>query len=245
MARYLFCAVSTDATPDLRGWNGEGAPLSLVAAGAIAGVVGTVDDLRYGGETLARATRDLSELAPYARAHQDVVQYVFERAAAVVPIAFGSLHHTDEDVRRSLEEQSARLTGLLRRFRNTHEWGLRLARRRARVAVAAGEPGAGAAYLASRRAELRGELDAETQRAAAELDGALGAASRERRVLAQAIGDLVLRVAYLVPASEADAVKRIVLERGVDLERLGLGAELSGPWPPYSFVDVAADEGSR
>src|SRR5947209_191465 len=83
-------------------------PRSLVAAGAIAGVVGTVDDMRYGGETLARATRDLSELAPYAKAHQDVVQYVFERAPAVVPIAFGSLHHTDEDVRRSLEEQSAR-----------------------------------------------------------------------------------------------------------------------------------------
>ncbi|OLC54141.1 MAG: hypothetical protein AUH85_12460 [Chloroflexi bacterium 13_1_40CM_4_68_4] len=245
MARYLFCVVSVDATPDLRGWEGEGAPLSLVAAGDVAGVVGTVDESRFGDETLARAARDLNTLAPYAKAHQDVVQYVFERAPAVVPLTFGSLHATDEDVRRSLTEQNERLLRLLRRFAGTQEWGLRLARRRVRVAVTAGDPGAGTAYLASRRAELHGELVADAQLAADDLDRALGAASAGRRVLAEASGDLVLRAAYLVRSADADTVKRIVLERGQDLERLGLAAELSGPWPPYSFVDGAGGQESQ
>jgi hypothetical protein len=239
--RYLFCVVPADSAPDLSGWRGEGAPLALVATDGLAGVVGSVDEERFGGDTLARALRDVSSAAPYAKAHQDVVQYVFVRAPATVPLAFGSVHASDADVRRSLEAQRARLLALLARFRGAQEWGLRLARRRARVAVAAGDPGAGAAYLASRRAELRGELEAEARRAAEDLDRALDGVSIARVVLAEAAGDLALRSAYLVASREAEAVKRIVLERGQELERVGLAAELSGPWPPYSFVEREAE----
>ena len=237
MLRYLFCVVPSEARPDLRSWEGEGAPLSLVSVDGVAGVVGSVDEERFGDEPLARAMSDVSTLAPYARAHQDVVQYVFERASAVVPLAFGSVHESDAEVRRSLEERRERLRALLMRFRDAQEWGLRVARRRARVAVTAGEAGAGTAYLASRRAELRGELAGDARRAAEDLDAALARASVARRELAEAGADLVLRVAYLIAARDVDTVKRAVLDRGSELERLGLAAELSGPWPPYSFVD--------
>src|SRR5919201_6297038 len=237
MLRYLFCVVSARDAPDLEGWTGAGAPLALVRADGLAGVVGAVAEEQFGSEALSRALHDVAAISPYATMHQDVVQFVFERTPSVVPITFGSVHDSDDDVRRSLERERARLIALLERFRERQEWGLRLARRRARVPVAAGEPGAGTTYLASRRAELRGELAGDARRAAEDLDATLARASVARRELAEAGGDLVLRVAYLIAARDVDAVKRAVLDRGSELERLGLAAELSGPWPPYSFVD--------
>jgi len=234
--RYLFCVVPSDAVPDLSAWRGDGAPLRAVTADGIAGIVGEVDDTRFGAEALARLSADVAALAPYARAHQEVVQFVFERAPAVVPLSFGSVHRTDDDAARTLEAQRTRVAPLLRRFRGMQEWGLRVARRRARVAVDAAVPGAGAAYLAGRRRELRGELGADASAAAADLDRRLAAASVARRVLDEDSGDLALRVAYLVPLERGDDVKRTVLESGEGLEAVGLAAELSGPWPPYSFA---------
>src|SRR5919201_3070868 len=240
MLRYLFCVVSARDAPDLEGWTGAGAPLALVRADGLAGVVGAVAEEQFGSEALSRALHDVAAISPYATMHQDVVQFVFERTPSVVPITFGSVHDSDDDVRRSLERERARLIALLERFRERQEWGLRLARRRARVPVAAGEPGAGTTYLASRRAELRGELASEAKRVADELDRALAAVSLERRDMTEAGGDLILRTAYLVSSSEVERGKRILLQSGERLERTGLGAELSGPWPPYSFVDLAA-----
>ena len=241
--RYLFCVVSADDDqPNLGGWAGEGAPLALVRAGAIAGVVGAVDEARFGEESLARAMQEVRAVAPYARAHQEVVQHVFERAAAVVPLAFGSVHHGDDEVRGALERDEARLTELLDRFRGMQEWSLRLARRRGRPRPDEDAAGAGAAYLALRRAELRGELGAAARAAAQDLDRALAAESASRRVLAESSGDLVLRAAYLVPREHVRAVKEAVLGRGRELEAVGLGAELSGPWPAYSFVTREAVE---
>ena len=234
--RYLFCVVPSDAVPDLSAWRGDGAPLRAVTTDGIAGIVGEVDDARFDPEALARLTADVAALAPYARAHQEVVQFVFERATAVVPMSFGSVHRSDDDAARTLEAERGRVTTLLRRFRGMQEWGLRIARRRARVAVDAAVPGAGAAYLAGRRRELRGELGADASAAADELDRRLAATSVARRVLDEDAGDLALRVAYLVPLERAGDLKRAVLESGEGLESVGLAAELSGPWPPYSFA---------
>lgn len=232
MLRYLYCVVSSTDQPDLSGWLGEGAPLEFVQSGGLAGVTGSVPEERYDAEALERASADVASLAPYVAAHQAVVQFVFERVAALVPLTFGSVHRDREAVRRSLEAERERLEELLPRFAHHQEWGLRLARQqRARVAVATGTE-----YLAARRAELRGELDAESMRAAERLERELAEAATLRRVLDERRGDIVLRVAYLVPTSRVGELKRGVLEAGPELERLALAAELSGPWPPYSFV---------
>ena len=88
MRRYLYCVVTSDAEVDLAAWQGDGAPLTLVRVDGIAGVVGQVDEARFSAETLSQALHDVATVTPYAKAHQDVVQFVFDRAPAVVPVAF-------------------------------------------------------------------------------------------------------------------------------------------------------------
>lgn len=230
--RYLYCAVASSPRPDLSGWRGEGAPLELLVVDGVAGVIGSVPAARYGTRALERATAAVETLAPYAAAHQSVVQYVFERAPAVVPFSFGSVHRTTADARRSLESRREELSLLLRRFTGMQEWSLRVTRRaRARVAAASGT-----AYLEGRRAELRGEVDARAARAIAILDGDLGEGAASRHVLDEGTGDILLRVAYLVPEAGAARLRRTVIGAGHDLEEQGVAVELSGPWPPYSFV---------
>lgn len=230
--RYLYCAVASGSPPELSGWRGEGAPLALVVADGVAGVVGHVSAERYGAPALERATGAVETLAPYAAAHQSVVQFVFERAPAVVPFAFGSVHRTEADVRHSLETRREELELLLRRFTGMQEWSLRATRlARARVPAASGT-----AYLEQRRAELRGEVDARAASVLQRLDADLGEGAAGRVVLDERAGDLLLRVGYLVPAASAARLGRIVIGAGPSLEEHGVAVELSGPWPPYSFV---------
>lgn len=230
--RYVYCAIASGSLPDLSAWRGEGAPLELVVTDGIAAVVGHVPEERYGAEALERATASVQTLAPYAAAHQDVVQFVFEQARAVVPFAFGSVHRTEADVRRSLEARREELVLLLRRFDGMQEWALRATpRARARVKAASGT-----AYLENRRAELRGEVDEGAATAIRRLDADLGGGTVARRVLDEGTGELLLRVAYLVPAADAARLRRIVIAAGPSLEGHGVAVELSGPWPPYSFV---------
>ena len=231
--RYLYCVVPSSSPPDLSGWSGEGAPLELVLHDGIAGVVGHVPTERYGARALAKASGSLDTLAPYATAHQSVVQFVFERAPAVVPMSFGSVHKRAGDVRAALETEAERLRDLLQRFAGMQEWGLRVARRDRALRPPASS---GTEYLAARRAELRGELAARARDVVDRLENAIAETAAARRVLDQGSGDLLLRVAYLVPAPLAERAKRLVVEAGPALEEQDVAVELSGPWPPYSFV---------
>jgi hypothetical protein len=249
MLRYLYCAVSEEAELDLSGWRGEGAPLSVVRAGGIGGVLGEVSPARYGARALARALDGIDSIAPYAVAHQAVVQYVFERTPAIVPLAFGSVHRTRADALRTLAAEAPRLRRLLKRLAGAQEWGLRVTWKARAPSIDPSAPGAGTAYLAARRRELRDRApDPEALRVAERLAERIARRSIAQRPTPAREGDLVLRVAYLIPASRAPEVRRLVLDSADAVGAAGLAAELSGPWPPYSFTGrgtgLTRDDGS-
>jgi hypothetical protein len=50
--------------------------------------------------------------------------------------------------------------------------------------------------------------------------------------------EMVLNAAYLVPTEEADAFRGVVEELGREHDPDGLQLELTGPWPPYHFVET-------
>jgi hypothetical protein len=45
-----------------------------------------------------------------------------------------------------------------------------------------------------------------------------------------------LKAAYLVDKAREDDFRRVLEEIGRDYEPFGFRFELTGPWPPYSFV---------
>jgi hypothetical protein len=54
-------------------------------------------------------------------------------------------------------------------------------------------------------------------------------------------GTLILNMAYLLDDERVEEF--LALVRDIDGRSSGIGVEVTGPWPPYSFID--ADEGDR
>lgn len=246
-------AVTRDPPPaGIAGLTGVGGgPVRAVEAAGLAAVVSSVDLDEFGAEPMRRNLEDLAWLEAVARAHHAVVAAA-NRLGGAVPAQLGTVYRDDARVRSVLSERRADFTAVLHRVAGRDEWGVKAFAAdvapppdpAARPAGAGGR-GPGAAYLLRRRAELGA---AERQRQIL-LDGAERAhaalaehAEQARRHPPQDRGltgrrDLmVLNGAYLVGTADAERFAAAVEELAGRLPALHL--QLTGPWPPYSFVAV-------
>jgi hypothetical protein len=239
--------VVRDADPaTLAGIAGmAGAPVRAVRAAGLVAVVSPVPLTGYGEEALRRNLEELAWLERAARSHHAVVD-TLSRAGAVVPARLATVHRDDERVARVLVEREAELTATLARLTGREEWGVKgyvVPGAARRTDAPAGGGGAGAAYLRRRRAELTARE--EGQRVAAEasttvhtaLAGYAVAARRhapQDRRLSGAATAMALNGAYLIDRAGLDGFSALVGELADRHPELRL--ELTGPWPPYSFV---------
>ncbi|MFC0503783.1 GvpL/GvpF family gas vesicle protein [Micromonospora costi] len=227
----------------LPGMDGE--PVRPVRAGGLVAVVSSVPLTEYGEEALRRNLEDLAWLERAARAHHRVVD-ALARAGAVVPARLATVHHDDGRVAASLTDRRAELVTLLDRLSGRGEWGVKgyvVPGATPQAEETAGPGGAGAAYLRRRRAQLTAREDG--QRAAASAAAAVhDALSRhavaarrhppQDRRLSGAPTAMALNGAYLVDTATLSAFAGLVDSLRARHPELRL--ELTGPWPPYSFV---------
>jgi len=223
----------------------------LVECGSLAAVVGDVSLEEFGEDALARNLNDREWLEAHARTH-DAVLHAFVGVTPVVPLRFGAIYRTEDEVRRMLETRREFFETTLAQLRGRVEMGVKawidraafqrqLARR-----GAAEEAASGRGYLERRQSELAaaGEASrrvAELARAsherllAAAVDGVTNRA--QPRELTGRLDEMILNGAYLVPEDDSrlvDEVARLSEEWG----RLGVSFEATGPWPPYNFARI-------
>jgi hypothetical protein len=206
-----------------------GAPLEGVCEGALVAVIsrhaeppepGTVDALW---------------------AHERVVERLMA-GGAVLPMRFGSQLPDEAALRWALATRNDELLGALDGVRGRVELAVRAVRAgdppRAEVApaVVAGATGSGRDYLRA-RLELRDRAEADAAALHAPLSALAVAANRRP---GRGPGEL-LRASYLVERSVV-AEFRAVTER-LQGEHPDAALLCTGPWPPYSFVDVEAGMG--
>lgn len=239
--------VVADADPaTLTGITGmDGAPVRAVRAAGLVAVVSAAPLGEYGEEALRRNLEDLAWLERAARAHHAVVD-ALSRAGAVVPARLATVHRDDDRVARVLTERRDELAATLARLDGREEWGVKgyvVPGAVPRSAEPAGGGGAGAAYLRRRRAQLtareEGQRIAADAAAAAHnaLAGYAVAARRhapQDRRLSGAPTAMVLNGAYLIDRTALDGFSDLVGSLADRHPELRL--ELTGPWPPYSFV---------
>ncbi len=98
-------------------------------------------------------------------------------------------------------------------------------------------------YLAQKKAQRDAskELASRARETVASLFDRLAArASDAKRRSASELpaqgGPLLLDAAFLVPRARAAVFKTLVARESKALARQGYGLTLSGPWPPYTFV---------
>jgi hypothetical protein len=230
----------------------------LPAGGGVWLIVSTVPAAQYNEAALGTGLQNLDWVGRRAVAHEAVVEH-FLGAPAVLPMQLFTLFTSDERALEHIAQPRRRVDRILARIERQEEWGLRLSfdergalqavedAHRLRRAGRAGPPESGAAYLARKRDRLdvtRGQLTAAKGAADRLYRAMAGEATeaRRRRATEQATpgSRLLLDAAFLVPRGKTNAFRNTLRRHARTLSGSGLVVSLTGPWPPYNFVDGSA-----
>jgi gas vesicle protein GvpL/GvpF len=253
-ALYVYGVVPGDAAPtmfaDARGVD-PSEPLAVVADGDVAAVVSAVRLDEFGDDVIQDNLRDPRWLAEKARAHDEVLAAAVGRTT-VVPFRFGAIYRDEQHVVDLLRERGD-FVSTLSRLDGAVELGVKAVVdvHALRDRLSAERPvdvdaSAGRAYM--QRKQLDRELDEAIGRVAADLAdesherlAKLARAARANPV--QAVEDpetprrMILNSAYLVDADADGAFRDEVAAVATDHGEQGVEYEVTGPWPPYNFVE--------
>lgn len=259
-ATYLYCLVRGPREPSLAGappgLPGLSPLRALDAGGGLWLIAAGAPLSQYGSEEIQRRLSDLSWVSDRALAHEAVIEH-FAGAGAVLPMKLFTLFSSDKRALASIvgggdgPESRERLDRVLDRVDGRVEWGIRVrlddARARevlAAEARAAGSQGSGKAFLLRKKLEqdasrelavrLRAEMDAAFAELAA---GAAEAVRREPAASPESGGRLLLDAAFLVSRERGAEFEAIVERCAGRLAPRACDVTLTGPWPPYHFIE--------
>ena len=248
---YVYGVIAAARRPRLTrtpaGLPGAGPVRLLDVAAGLFLAVGDLPLDRYNAQAIERGLQDLNWVSRVAVAHEAVVES-FITSTAILPMKLFTIFTTDERALDHVQAQRARISALVTRVANRQEWGIRVVLDRTLAAAARPKKkpvrsGTGASYLAQKKAQR----DAASELASRARDTVAGLFDRleakaddaKRRAASELPvqgGPLLLDAAFLVPRARATAFKALAARESRVLARQGYGLTVSGPWPPYTFV---------
>jgi hypothetical protein len=228
-------AVTPGLDPDrLAGLTGvAGEPVHAVTESGLTAVVGYLGDESSGGTPLSSLLVGLTAIENTGRAHHEVIAHLAQDVP-VVPVRLATVYPDDTTIRVLLAERHAELTVLLDSLRGTQEWGVKMY-------LEPWADGAGDGAFSTLAGEpcqwprwARAEEDAE--RIGYVLSDIAVATRRHPFPYPRSGGRrMVLNGSYLLDAGRAGEFTEIV--ESVAAVHTALRADVTGPWPPYSFAD--------
>jgi Gas vesicle synthesis protein GvpL/GvpF len=249
------------------GLPGTSPPRLLPLAAGLWAVAADAPLPEYGGEAIDAHLSDLDWVGERALAHEQVVEH-FAASHPVLPMKLFTLFSGDERAAARLLERQEEVGRILARLAGRVEWGVRVLFQDAKarqVALAEGAEAAkregpaasGRSFLLRKKAEQEGARDlarrarAEADRAYEELARhAVAARRREPGVGgdAETGARLLLDAAFLVPKDGGigfeggfeDGFEGAVHSWADHLAGHGCELTLTGPWPPYNFIEEPA-----
>jgi hypothetical protein len=255
-AVYLFCIARTGSLPAIEGTGlDDRSPLFLHSVMDITAVASFVSLEVFCGPAAESAMQDLSWVGPRACRHEQVVERVMDRSP-VLPVRFGTIFSSLENMEKRLREHHGRISGFLDEVADREEWAVKglLERSKANESVRqlllAGEErylsslSPGVRYLHQQRilANSEKELNRILNDISAVVARDLSCHAvnfRERELLSGKImggeRDMALNWAFLVPRVNVTDFRNVICRANEDHARWGLLFDVSGPWPPYSF----------
>ena len=255
-------AITDGLKPDLlAGLTGVGGEkVHAVSEAGLTAVVGSVDAAQFGEEARPSLLSDLVSIERLGRLHHQVIACV-AADGPVLPLRLATVYPDDQTVRGLLAQSSAEFGVMLDSFRGTEEWGVKVyvglaeADRPVVPGQPAGNPLDGPAsrpdpapwptgwVTGTGLAEPEPALDGDGEACAAMIDRALSGiavATRRHPAADPRLDDsekfLVLNAAYLLNSERASEFAAVA--RALARVNEGVRADLTGPWPPYSFADL-------
>jgi hypothetical protein len=250
-ATYVYCLVLADRRPSLarrpRGLPRTGRLRLLDVDRSLWLVVADAPLDRYGADVINRRLSDLDWVSSLAVEHEAVIES-FLGATALLPMKLFTLFSNDDRAVAQIIEERRRIDAVLRRVSGRVEWGVRvvLDAGKALAANAKAKPRAaptGKSYLTHKKArrDAASELANRARAEVVELfdrlsEEAASARRRPARELPVQGGPLLLDAAFLVSRAKSSSFRALADRRGRSLARGGYRVTVSGPWPPYSFI---------
>ena len=255
-AVYVFCVIAAARRPRVpaktRPLPDLGPVRILDVDGGTYLVVADAPLSRYSEDAINRGLADLEWVSRAAVAHESVIESFVDQTA-ILPMKLFTIFTSDARALEHIARQRTRIASLVKRVANHQEWGVRLvldraAAERASASIgkrrAAAPAGAsGAAYLTRKKAQRDAavELASRARDIVAGLYDRLEARSKlaKRRAASELPvkgGPLLLDAAFLVPKGRAASFKALAAREARTLAKQGYAMAVSGPWPPYTFV---------
>jgi hypothetical protein len=248
VATYVYCVVQASSKPRVAptpsGLPGLGKPRLVDAGDGLWIVVGSAPLPQYGEAAIARGLQDLDWVSQCAIAHESVVER-WIRAQALVPMKLFTIFETDERAAAYIRQQRPKLNRIIRRVAGRCEWGVRI-RIASAPAPARRTPKAtsGTGYLAAKR-QARDSGREQATRGQSRANAAfatLGSKAVDARRHSPPAGGqsrsrLMLDAAFLVATDRMKPFQAAARRLTRDLKGDGFGLELTGPWPPYNFIE--------
>lgn len=228
--------------PAVPGVDGSAAVEALPCGGLLCWT-SRVDKKEF-ADDLAGNMENLEWLAEVSVRHQHVVAAIAAKRD-ILPARFGTVFRTQDSMTQDVERRKLLLEGDLKRISGCEEWGLKvfIAQPEAPAAVKAKS---GRDYLRAKAAVLHAErhpdADGELQRLAAALNEIAAESAPGGGAVSRGQRGLEWQGSLLVKRSQRGKLQQLVARFSQDWE----GArriELSGPWPPYSFVSRGQEKG--
>ncbi|MEX2431088.1 MAG: GvpL/GvpF family gas vesicle protein, partial [Dehalococcoidia bacterium] len=238
------------------GMHAVGRLFALRAAGLIA-AVSEVPAHLFQEDALNALLQDMTRVGAYALRHDEAIRALMASAPALVPLAFGTVYVSPTGIVDLLNRNADQFHRLLAELDGKQEWTLK-------VRVDTGRVTATAENMSSEAQRLAEKLQTSTTGRAYLLEKQrLQAIAKEAaRLQADALEDLLQGLGNTAAAVTVDdlpqqdpsplvlALKAALLVDAQRLEELragidalqeqhaaaGLSLEVTGPWPPYSFV---------
>ena len=243
----LYCLADIDPGAALPpgGLPGAARARALAVPGGLTAIVATLPDAEYTPEIVNQHLRDMDWVSKAALGHQQLLEAVMRMSAAVLPMKLLTLFSGDERLLKDLAAQRRTITRAAARVRGCDEYGLRIvARDAAPAAQASGKPSSGTAFL-ERKKQARDESREQAARRAVfarEAFETLTNVSRDavsRPVQQDEVERPLLDAAFLVARDEQAAFGRAAEALGARANAEFCLFKLTGPWPPYHFVQMS------
>jgi len=265
---YLYCLRDQTGTAEpveVPGVDGENT-VRLFPFRELEAVVSEVSVDEFASEEVQRKARDdIDWIKEKSLAHQRVIvesSQVAGRTVSVIPMRFGTIYKSLENLKQALCDNYASMRRLLEELRGKQEWSVKvyLADRNALDAAVCQENRSirqkkeeierlpeGLAFFEEQEIgeAIARERKGEIQRLCEGVSDSLaGVASDSRRMgllgkeLTGRSEPMVFNVAYLVQQSVLPAFQNAVSEQIEALSPKGLSLECTGPLPPFSFTTL-------
>lgn len=241
-----------------------GGKISAIPFKDIETVVSDVDPSQFNEKKIEDNLReDAKWTEKNVKRHHEVIVEA-NKTGAVIPMKFGTFYKTKKNLEAMLAKYYGKFKKLLSRLAGKQEWGVKgyleyqrfaeiLKAKNKEIGKLEKERSTvpeGIRWYVDRKSDeliaeqIEREVEEELQRIIKKLEKH-AEEIRLNNLLPKEVGepakDMILNTACLIRNDALDNFKTLFQELAAECDAVGIALIMTGPWPPYNFVEIAND----